>query len=271
MANGKREMGRIIFDKLDSTMRRKTILITRPAGQGAEFSRLLSAAGAEVISFPAITIAPPRRWEPVDTAIRRINSYDWLLFTSANGVTMFFARFTARGGDMRNLKGIRIGAIGPKTSAHLQALGLKVNVFPDEYRAEALAEAIGPVKGLRILLVRAQDAREILPQTLRARGAQVAVVTAYRTLKSRRLPTNLKKRLTHGGIDAVTFTSSSTVDGFMRHLTTGERRRVFRQAKAAVIGPITAATLRRYGIRPAIRAKPYTTEALAEAIVAYFS
>ena len=252
-------------------MRGKTIVITRATGQTAEFSRLLSAAGANAISFPAIEIAPPLRWGPTDAAIRRLGSFDWILFTSANGVTAFFERLRTRGGHRHDLKGIRIGAIGPKTSARLQALGLKVNALPDEFRAEALAEAIGPVRGLRVLLARAEEAREILPRTLRSRGARVSVVAVYRTLKSRRLPANLKKRLTDGSIDAVTFTSSSTVDGFMRHLTSGERRRVFRHTKAAVIGPITAATLRRYGVRPAIQAKSYTTEALAQAIVAYFS
>jgi uroporphyrinogen III methyltransferase/synthase len=249
----------------------KTIVITRAAGQSAEFSRLLSEAGAQVVSFPAIAIAPPRRWEPVDAAIRDLPSYDWILFTSANGVTMFFERFHAMGGKARHLKGVRIGAIGPKTGAQLQALGFQVNALPEEYRAEALADAIGPVKGLRILLARALEAREILPKTLKARGARVDVVTVYRTLKSRRLPAPLKKRLTGGEIDAVTFTSSSTVDGFMRHLTTGERRRVFKQTQAAAIGPITAATLRRYGVRPTIQAAPYTTEALARAILQEFS
>ena len=249
----------------------KKIVITRAAGQASAFSRLLSAAGADVISFPAIEIAPPPRWAPVDAAIRELKSYDWLLFTSANGVTMFFDRLKALGCHRRDLKGIRIGAIGPKTSSHVQALGFKVNALPDEYRAEALAEAIGSVKGLRILLARAQEAREILPRILQARGARVNVVTVYRTLKARKLPLSLKMRLIKGDIQAVTFTSSSTVDGFMRNLTAGERRRVFRHAKAAAIGPITAATLRRYGVRPAIQAKPYTTEALTEAIVEYFS
>lgn len=249
----------------------KTIMITRAAGQSAEFARRLSDAGAQVLSCPTIRIVPPRRWEPVDQAIRNLKTYDWLLFTSANGVAMFFDRLKARHGVIGDLKGIRIGAIGPKTSSRLEALGLKVDAFPDEFRAEALADAVGPVKGRRLLLARAQEAREILPKTLRARGAEVTVVTVYRTLKSRHLPQGLKKRLLAGEIDAATFTSSSTVDGFMRHFTAAERRRIFSRLKAAAIGPITAATLRHYGVRPAILAKHYTTESLAEAIIAFFS
>jgi uroporphyrinogen III methyltransferase/synthase len=249
----------------------KTILITRAAAQAGDFSRLLSNAGAEVISCPAIRIAPPRRWEPVDRAIQNLTTYHWILFTSVNGVAMFLERLESCRRSIRDLKGIRIGAIGPKTGARLEELGVKVDALPEEFRAEALANVIGPVKGRRILLARAQKAREILPQTLQRRGAKVTVVTVYRTLKPRRLAPDLKKRLFAGEVDAVTFTSSSTVDGFMQHFTAGEKRRLFQHTRAAAIGPITAATLRRHGVCPAILAKPYTTEALAHAIGKYFS
>ncbi len=249
----------------------KAIVITRAAEQASEFIQLLSETGAEVISFPTIQIAPPRTWETVDEAIREIGTYDWLLFTSVNGVAMFFARLKTLGGDIRDLKGLRIGAIGPKTSARLTSLGLKVDAFPEEYRAEALADVIGEVKGCRVLLARAQTARDILPKTLEARGAEVTVATVYRTLKPRHLAVDVKKRLLAGEIDAVTFTSSSTVDGFMQHFSAREKRRLFERTRAAAIGPITAATLRDYGVHPAIRAKRYTIEALAKAIVKYFS
>jgi uroporphyrinogen III methyltransferase / synthase len=249
----------------------KKIVVTRAAEQAHEFIRILEDMGAEVISFPTIQIVPPKSWAPVDRVVRGIAQYDWILFTSVNGVTMFFARLKAVGGDIRNLKGLRIGAIGPKTSSRLQALGLNVDAFPEEYRAEALAEVIGKVKGQRILLARAEKARDILPKTLEARGAKVTIATVYRTLKPRRLAADVKKRLTNGDIDVVTFTSSSTVDGFMQHFNPRQRRRLFDHSKAAAIGPITADTLRTYGVRPAIRAKRYTIEALAKAIVKYFS
>ena len=249
----------------------KKIVVTRAAEQAQEFIRILEDLGAEVISFPTIQIVPPKSWAPVERALRGITQYDWLLFTSVNGVGMFFARLKAMGGDIRDLKGLRIGAIGPKTSSRLEALGLKVDAFPEEYRAEALAEMIGKVHGQRILLARAEKARDILPRTLEARGAKVTVATVYRTLKPRRLAADVKKRLAAGDMDVVTFTSSSTVDGFMRHFNARDRRRLFERTKAAAIGPITADTLRTYGIRPAIRAKRYTIEALARAIVKYYT
>ncbi len=249
----------------------KKIVVTRASDQAPEFIRLLEEAGAEVISLPTIEIVPPVSWKPVDQAIDMLPAFDWILFTSINGVSMFFNRMKALGRDIRELKGIRIGAIGPKTSGRLQALGLKVDIFPEEYRAEALADALGKVQGQRILLARAQDARDILPKTLQDSGARLTIATVYRTLKPRGLAADLRKRLTDGEIDVVTFTSSSTVDGFMQHLGSKERKRLFQSTKAAVIGPITGDTLRDYGIQPAIHASKYTIEALAQAIIKHFS
>ena len=249
----------------------KKIVITRAADQAPEFSRLLTDKGAEVLSFPTIQIAPPKSWTSVDQALRQIASYDWILFTSVNGVSLFFQRLKTLGGDIRDLKGLRIGAIGPKTSAKLQALGLKVDAFPNEYRAEALANVLGHVKGRSILLARAEEARDVLPKTLEARGARVTVAVVYRTLKPRHLSKEVKERLLNGDIDAVTFTSSSTVDGFMQHFTSREKRRIFERTKAAAIGPITAATLKEHDVHPSIRAKRYTIEALAKALVKHFS
>ncbi len=249
----------------------KRIVITRALEQAPEFARKLEECGAEVISFPTIQIFPPKSWEELDKALREISQYDWILFTSVNGVSAFFNRLKAQGGDVRDLKGIRLGAIGPKTSARLEAYGLKVDAFPEEYRAEALAEVVGEVKGCRVLVARAQEARDVLPKTLEARGAAVTVAPVYRTLKTHRISLDVKKRLLAGEIDVVTFTSSSTVDGFMEHFSARARRRLFEKTKAAVIGPITAATLKDYGIHATIRAKRYTIEALAKAIVKYFS
>ncbi len=158
--------------------------------------------------------------------------FDWLLFTSVNGVDMFFQRLKNVGSDIRNLKGLRIGAIGPKTSAKLTALGLKVDAFPEEYRAEALAEVIGEVKGCRVLIARAEIARDILPKTLESRGAEVTLAIVYRTLKPRHIASDVKKRLLDKEIDVVTFTSSSTVDGFMRHFSAKEKRRLFQAHKS---------------------------------------
>jgi uroporphyrinogen III methyltransferase / synthase len=249
----------------------KTIVITRALDQAAEFAHLLEEEGAEVLSFPTIQIRPPKTWQPLDKAIASLTRYDWLLFTSVNGVKSFFERLAASGGDVRDLKGIRLGAIGPKTSGRLEQLGLKVDVFPEEYRAEALAEAIGDVKGSRILLARAEDARDVLPKTLEQNGAMVTVAPVYRTFKVRRLAPEVKQRLLDRQVSVVTFTSSSTVHGFMQHFDARARKRMFETVKAAAIGPITAATLREYGVRPAIRASRYTIEALSRAIVKHFA
>jgi uroporphyrinogen III methyltransferase/synthase len=249
----------------------KKIVVTRAPEQAPEFAALLEAEGAEVLNFPTIQILPPRSWEPLDQAIAAITRYDWLLFTSVNGVKGFFERLKQRGGDVRDLKGLRLGAIGPKTSGRLTQFGLKVDAFPEEYRAEALAEVVGEVKGSRVLLARAEAARDVLPKTLESRGAMVTVAPVYRTVKNRRVDPDVKRRLAEGDIDVITFTSSSTVHGLMQHFNARERRRIFGSTKAAAIGPITAETLEEYGIRPAIRAKRYTIEALAKAIVKYYA
>ena len=249
----------------------KTIVITRPLDQAPEFARLLEEQGAEVVAFPTIQILPPKSWEPLDRALRQVAQYDWLLFTSVNGVRGFLERMKALAMDIRDLRGVRLGAIGPKTSAQLTQHGLRVDAFPEEYRAEALAETLGTVKGKKILIARAEEARDVLPKTLEENGAEVTVATVYRTAKTRRALSGLKKRLLTGDVDVITFTSSSTVDGLMQHFDSRERRKLFEQTKAAVIGPITAETLRNYGVRPAIRASRYTIESLARAIVKYFA
>lgn len=249
----------------------RKIVITRAAEQAPEFASLLESMGAEVLGFPTIQIGPPRSWAGLDRALKRLSQFDWILFTSVNGVHQFFDRLRQQRRDIRDLEGIRLGAIGPKTKARLTDLGLRVDAFPEEYRAEALADVIGTVKGKRILIARAEVARDILPKTLARRGAQVSIATVYRTLKSTSLPEDLRERLLGGEIDAVTFTSSSTVDGFMAHFSTAERKRIFNRTKAAVIGPITAQTLKTYGVRPTIKAKRYTIEDLARALLGFFS
>ena len=248
----------------------KKIVITRAAEQAQEFSSLLEDQGAEVIAFPTIQIVPPKNYAALDQAIQNIDRYDWVLFTSVNGVKGFFERMTALGRDVRDLKGARLGAIGPKTSAQLTQRGLRVDAFPEEYRAEALADIVGEVKGCAVLLACAEEARDVLSKTLEARGAKVTLAPVYRTIKTSRAATPIKQLLLQGQVDVVTFTSSSTVDGFMQHFTARQKNRIFEKTKAAAIGPITAATLRDYGIRPAIRASRYTIEALAQAIVKKF-
>src|SRR5262249_36902236 len=189
--------------------------------QAGELARVLEDAGAEVILFPTIVIAPPADPGALDRAAAAAGSYDWLLFTSANGVRAFFARFAARGGDVRELAGVRIGCIGPGPAGEPERRLLRPAVVPREFRAEGLLEALGreDLRGRRILLPRAAGARPVLPETLAARGARVDEVIAYRAA----LPPDadvdgLRAALASGTIDALTFTSSSTGRHFVQLL-----------------------------------------------------
>ena len=164
----------------------RRILITRAREQASAFAQTLEAAGAEVVEFPTIRIVPPESWAPLDAAIGRLREYQWAIFTSANGVRFFWERLTAGGEDARDFHGITVCAIGPATAAALLERGLRADLVPGEFTAEALVEAVGsePIRGARILLARAAEAREVIPEELSRRGAAVDVVPAYRTVKN---------------------------------------------------------------------------------------
>jgi uroporphyrinogen III methyltransferase/synthase len=251
----------------------KKILITRPREQASRFAALLREYGAEPIEVPTIQIVPPSSWASLDGALAAIRSYDWLIFTSVNGVQAFFARFDAQGRPIADLHGRNICAIGPATAEELRARGLQVDVMPSEYRAEAVAESLStfPIAGSRILVPRAAVARDILPRTLTARGAQVDVVEAYRTvLPAAGLEPDVWRLLEQRVIDVVTFTSSSTVTNFATLAGEVDLPQLLRPAVIACIGPITAETARSYGLTPTIVSHDYTIPALARAIVRYF-
>jgi uroporphyrinogen III methyltransferase/synthase len=252
------------YEKLPLFGRR--IVVTRARHQAAALAERLEASAAEVLELPAIRIDRlPVAASVFDDAATR----DFLVLTSVNGVESFFGQFLAAGRDLRELAGVKIAAIGPATRAAVEARGLRVAVEPSEYRAEALLEALGDVRGRRILLARAEVAREVLPDTLRERGAIVDVVPLYRTS----FPD------AGGGVDAVTalgafdmatFTSSSTVTGFDR-LAGGRARELLEGRFVAAIGPITAKTLADLGIRVDVMPSDYTIDALASAIEAFFA
>jgi len=249
----------------------KRILVTRAREQAGSFTQLLEEAGAEVVEFPTIVILPPEEWAPLDQAIARLREYQWLVFTSANGVRFFWERLRRAGRDTRDLAGITVCAIGPATAAALEAQGVRADVVPAEFRAEALAEAIGTdrIQGARVLVARAAEAREVLPEDLLRRGARVDVVPAYRTVKNSADAGDLLRLLEEGKIHAVTFTSSSTVTHFLDLL--GERAaELLRSVTVASIGPITAETAARHGIVSQVVPEPYTIPALSEALVRYF-
>jgi uroporphyrinogen III methyltransferase/synthase len=246
----------------------RRILITRAREQVEEFSGLLQRYGAHVVAFPTIEIAPSEDWRPLDEAIEKLDSYDWIIFTSVNGVRLFTQRLKDKRRSVDALEGKKIGAIGPRTQRALEEMGLKVTFMPTEYRAEGVIEGLKArgVKGQKILLSRARGARKILPESLREAGAVVDEVEVYQAVKPSKSSESLEVILKKG-IDVVTFTSSSTVRNFMELVSD---KSALNGVKVAVIGPITAETVRTYGLEPHITPQEYTIPALAEAIVEYF-
>ncbi|MBI4574147.1 MAG: uroporphyrinogen-III C-methyltransferase [candidate division NC10 bacterium] len=261
------------FETLPLSGRR--ILITRAREQASGFAAVLEAAGAEVVEFPTIGIAPPESWAPLDAAVARLREYQWVIFTSRNGVRFFWERLQAAGRDIRDLAGITVCAIGPATAAALLSVGIRADLVPTEFKAEALIEAIqavfgaGAIAGSRVLLARAAEAREVIPEELGRRGAQVDVVAAYRTIRSASDADAVRAMLREGKIHAVTFTSSSTVKHFL-DLVGGEAEVLLRGVVVASIGPITAQTAAQHGIVSHIVPENYTIPALAEALVGHF-
>ena len=250
----------------------RTIVVTRARHQAGALAARLELSGADVVEFPTIEIEPLE----VDASVfDRVAGFDWLVLTSVNGVETFFEQFLAESNgsprrDLRDLGPVRIAAIGPATRAAIEQRGLRVAVQPAEYRAEALLEALGDVHGRRILLARAEMAREILPETLRERGATVEVVPLYRTTT----PGVNSVTGTSDGlperVDVVTFTSASTVTGFDRR-TGGRAREILSGKCVAAIGPITADALTGLGIAVDVMPSEYTIDALATAIESFFA
>jgi len=250
----------------------KNILVTRAREQASSFVEELEDRGASCLEFPTIEIVPPESWEPLDSAIGRLSAYDWVIFTSVNGVDYFLERLTACGEDIRALHGASICCIGPRTAERLERLMVRVDFVPDKFRAEGLVEELlaRGVKGKRVLIPRAKEAREILPDKLREAGAQVDVVTAYRTLKPEAPRQALAALFERGGIHLITFTSSSTVKNFA-DIFGGRLPQMMKGVPVACIGPITADTAARVGLSCDIMPEDYTIPALVEAIVAYFN
>ena len=254
---------------------RKRIVVTRAREQASDFVACLSELGAECVEFPTIEVIPPPSWKDLDRAIGNLETYQWLVFTSVNGVKYFFERLEDSGQDVRDLKGIRIAAIGPKTADAIREKGVNADLVPEEYRAEAVVEAFRKhrVAGSRILLPRAAEAREVLPQELERMGAAVEVVEAYRTVKPEGDKDKIRAMLVKGDIHMVTFTSSSTVNNFME-MFEGESDQLLKwmeKVTVACIGPVTAKTAEQRGLSVQITPSDYTIEALAKAIVDYFA
>ena len=246
--------------------------MTRTRQQSAPFARLLEAAGAQVLEIPTISIEPPPSWEPLDRAIAELPSFRWVVFTSVNGVEMFRRRLEASGKEMSALSRARLAAIGPATGEALCRSGLRPELIPEEYRAEALLDRLRREvrPGDRILIPRAAQARDLLVTGLTEWGARVVEVPAYRTRPARDGASALRAALRRGEIDAITFTSSSTLRNFAELFSPAERAELLKDVVIAVIGPITAETARSYGWSARVMPRDYTIPALAAALIDYF-
>jgi uroporphyrinogen III methyltransferase/synthase len=253
----------------------RRIVVTRPRDQAPELARLFEERGAEVLVAPTIVLAEPADPAPLERAAATAETYEWICFTSANGVRAFFARFAAQGRDVRVLAGCRFAAIGPETAAALERLLLRPAVVASEFRAEGLLDALAShdLAGRRVLLPRAGGARAVLPEALAARGAHVDEVEAYRAVPPPpEALDELRRALADDTVDAITFTASSTVRHFARALgpdvvaAIAARRRPL----VACIGPITADTAREVGLPVDVCPASYTAPALADALAEHF-
>ena len=255
------------FERLPLFGRR--IVTTRAKGQADALTSRLKALGADAIEMPTIEIRPASDYRPLDRALGELSSYDWLIFTSANGVRFFLDRLDASATDLRALRA-KICAIGPATRASVEALHLKVDLMGREYVAEGLIEAFAAhdLAGRRVLLPRAAVARDLVPVELAKRGARVDVVEAYRTVPPEGAAS--QAAAIFGGArkpDCITFTSSSTVQNFV---SVGGAESL-RGVKVASIGPVTSATARRLGITVDAEARTFTVDGLVESVLGLYT
>ncbi|MBA2733616.1 MAG: uroporphyrinogen-III synthase [Acidobacteria bacterium] len=256
-----------------------TIVITRARAQSIEFASDLERLGARVVSCPTIEIVEPESYALLDEAIENLYGYDWLIFTSVNGVDYFLRRIETRGVDVSELDELRVCAIGEATALRLREARVHVDVVPEQFKAEGAFTAIEAyvggregLKRLNFLIPRAAIARDYLPDALEDMGARVDVVPAYRTVRPQTSERGrVEAMLAGGAVDCITFTSSSTVVNFAQLFDTTDLSQLLKGIAVACIGDITAATASEYNLRTEIMPSEYTIPALTRAIVAYYS
>ncbi|MBI5582334.1 MAG: uroporphyrinogen-III C-methyltransferase [Deltaproteobacteria bacterium] len=250
----------------------RTVVVTRTRDQASDLVQQLAPLGAECLEFPTIRLVPPVSWEELDRAIREIESFQWIVFTSPNGVRAFLSRLGTLQKDVRCLKGIRLAVIGPATAAALREWHLLPDLVPEKFQAEFILESLAAagLAGQRVLIPRAETAREILPAGLRNLGAEVRVATAYRTIPEEAEKPLLLGRLREGSVDCLTFTSSSTVVNFLALFDRSEILSLLKPVTVACIGPITARTALDNGLAVQVIPEAYTIAGLVEALVAFY-
>lgn len=245
----------------------KRVLVTRPRAQAHDLVSRLAAAGAAPVVFPTIEIAPAASG-PLDQAVAELPQYQWVIFTSVNGVSAFWDRLQAAGEDSGRFSGIRVAAIGPATARALEKRGVQAQFIPEEYVAERILDGVGDVSGQRVLLPRADIAREALAVELERRGARVNEIAAYHTLPAQ--PDAAGLAGLRQGVDAATFTSSSTVRNFFQ-LLGNQAYSLLGNALVACIGPITATTAREMDLAVGLVASEYTMEGLVRALIEHYT
>ena len=247
----------------------RRIVVTRPRGQSDALVARLHDLGAEVVELPTVRIEPPDDWAPVDSALDRLSEYDWLVFTSANGVRFLLNRLIERA-DLRRLGSIHLAAIGPGTASALREYHLRPDLMPQAYVAEALAEALAPtVRGKRVLLARADRGRPVLEEALTAAGAEVERLTVYRNVDETQLDPDALERIRRGEVDWVMLTSSAITRSLLQRLGPDARAPLGRGIKLASISPVTSRTARDLGLAIAAEARQYTADGVVDAILEY--
>ncbi len=243
------------------------IVITRPAGESARSAALLEALGAEVLIAPTVEVRPISDPGPLDAAIGRLHEFDWVVFTSANGVRFFLRRLEELGRDLRALGGVRLAAIGPTTAQALSGFHLRADLVPDSFRSEALAKELGHrASGARILLARADRGRAVLREELE-HLADVTQVPVYHNADAAAWPEGVAARIAEGTVDWITLTSSAIAARLHSLLPEPARRRVGRQVRLASLSPVTSETAAKLGWDVAVEAREFTWEGLVHSLV----
>ncbi len=259
---------------MDKPLLGKRIMITRARAQAGVLAQHIEALGGEAIELSTIEIEAPRDFTALDNALKQIESYHWLIFTSVNSIEPFLLRLDHAGKRVADLKRLKVAAIGSETAKQLRAARISVTVVPERYQAEGLLDALprDQMNAKRVLIPRAAQAREVLPNALRRWGATVDVVEAYRTVPPPGVDiVGARGRLQRGEIDVLTFTSSSTARHFLQLFGASDIRSIVGSAAVACIGPITASTVNELGGHVAIMARQFTIDGLVQAIVEYFA
>ncbi|HEX8853440.1 MAG TPA: uroporphyrinogen-III synthase [Pyrinomonadaceae bacterium] len=257
----------------------RAVMITRARAQAAEFASALESYGARVVACPTIEIVPPESYARLDESIENLYGYDWIVFTSANGVEHFMRRLEAQGRAVEDLDELRVCAVGEATADRLRDANVHVDVVPEQFKAEGVFAALEAYLGgraqlanLNFLLPRAAVARDFLPRALEEAGARVDVVTAYRTVPPASTDrARMEAMLLGGAVDCITFTSASTVSNFARLFDTNDLSGLLSGIAVACIGDVTARAANDYGLRVAVQPAESTVRSLARAVADHLS